>query len=227
MAKLQCFGLLRMLGFAWLLFLVSQASLWAQSYGGGLMYSSYLPFGSIYNSLRTQNTVTNYEATTSNFVFGKNDIAHYAPGIAITGAYALSGFLTSIDLGIMAGPGRKSNIIPDFPVRPFIALNAGYKFTPSQFPVGVYLLGGAYLDFALGEGKNSYQFLHLLMFLRLAPGVSLKLNVLEIFAQVQIGVGIQMEKITLESKAGNEIYDGTFVMLPVALFPEIGVRFWS
>ncbi len=209
------------------LFTISQVSLVAQSYGGGLMYSSYLPLASLYNILKVENkALDKISPPVKGFKFDEKDIVHYAPGVGFTGAFALSGLLTALNLGIMAGSG-KDNIIPDFPIRPFISVDAGYKFTPAGLPIGFYGVAGLYFDFALGRGKSNYDFLHLLSFFRLGPGISLKIQRLEVFAQVQIAFGIQMETISLESKAGNELYNATFLMVPFAIFPELGVRFWS
>ena len=209
------------------LFTIPQVSLVAQSYGGGLMYSSYLPLASLYNLLTVENKAINKAHVVQGFKFAEKDIIHYAPGFALTGAFALSGLLTTLNIGLMAGPGKDDNIIPNFPVRPFVSVDAGYKFTPAGLPIGIYGVAGLYFDFALGPGKNSYDRFHLLGFFRLGPGISLKIQRLEVFAQVQLAIGVQMETISQTSKAGNELYDATFIMVPFAIFPELGVRFWS
>ncbi|MEM9424083.1 MAG: hypothetical protein AAF975_04765 [Spirochaetota bacterium] len=221
----RCFRKCLYLSIFGLMFFAPAGFLWAQTTGVGLMYSSYLPFTSIYNNLQTKNEVTGLETSTIGFEFGKGDIMHYAPGVAITSAFAYQGLLTSIDLGVMGGAGA-DNIIPAFPVRPFISLNAGYKFTPTGIPLGIYGIAGIYVDFAIGVGKLGYEFIHFLGYFRLGPGISLKLGKMEIFAQAQFAIGLQMEDISLRSKAGNPIYEGVFMMVPIALFPEAGVRFW-
>ncbi len=204
---------------------LSQAGLGAQSSGSGLMYSSYLPFGNIYNEIRTENSLTNSTSETKNFRLGKNDVTHYSPGGAISWVYALSGWMTSLDVGLMGAPGPHKTI-PNFPVRPFIGFSFATKLINTMF-VGIYGIGGFYLDLAFGEGRENYQFTHFMGFFRMGPGVSFRLiPVVELFVQVQLGIGIQSETITLESSAGNTLYDGTFFMVPVAIFPELGVRFW-
>ena len=96
-----------------LLFLLSQANLWGQSYGGGLFYTSYLPFGSIYNVLTTENKLTGAARLTQGFEFKSKDVVHYAPGVGITNMVAIKGLLTAFNFGIIAGAGP-NNIIPKF-----------------------------------------------------------------------------------------------------------------
>ncbi len=215
----------QVLGLLCLLSLLLQPGLWAQSMGGGLMYSSYLPFTSLYNDFKTKNKTTDTKTEHSSFQFPKDAVLHYAPGGALTSVFAVKGWLYSFDLGLMLGPGP-DNIIPNFPVRPFIGANVAVKFVKTPV-IGVYGIFGLYFDFALGKGKSSYDFFHMLLYLRGGTGFSFKFGPkVELFAQVQFGIGLQVEAITLESKAGNNIYDGTFIMVPIALFPELGVRFW-
>ena len=208
-----------------LLAFLAQKGLQAQSYGGGAMYSSYLPFGSLFNELETENSITGTSARTA-FKFGKKDVIHYSPGGALSFTYALSGILMSADLGLMGGPGPDKSI-PNFPVRPFAAFNFGSKFITAGI-FSLYGVLGLYIDFAFAEGKNNYDFFHFMGFFRLGPGISLKLPPrLEFFVQLQFGIGIQAEQISLESKAGNQLYESTFLMVPVAMFPEFGIRIWS
>ncbi|WGK69564.1 hypothetical protein P0082_01515 [Candidatus Haliotispira prima] len=223
----QCFRKKPILAFglASLLMVFGQAGLWAQSLGGGLMYSSYLPFTSLYNVLETKNTSIDFTSLSPNFQLEKGSVMHYAPGGAISSAYAVKGVLMSFDIGIMGGAGP-DNIIPDFPIRPFISLGTSYKFLDTPI-LGLYGTVSLYFDFGYGVGENSYKFSHLLTLLRVGTGISLKiLPKLEIFAQAQLGIGLQVEKISLESINGNEIYSGTYLMVPVALFPEMGLRIW-
>ena len=205
---------------------LAQQSLMAQTLGGGAMYSSYLPFGSVYNVLETKNSTTGITNQVRSFRFGKKDVLHYSPGGALSFAYALNGILMTADLGLMGGPGPNKSI-PDFPLRPFLAVNFGGKFVEA----GIFSLYGVlsfYGDFAVGKGKNNYDFFHAMGFVRLGPGISLKLPPrLEFFVQVQFGIGIQGEQINLESKAGNIISENFFFMVPVAMFPELGIRIWS
>ena len=214
----------------WLLFLallpfLGQKTLEAQSLGGGAMYSSYLPFGSIYNELETKNSTTGVTSRVPGFKFGKKDVLHYSPGGAVSFAYAFSGLLMTADIGLMGGPGPNKSI-PNFPVRPFLAVNFGGKFIEAGI-FSLYGVLGFYGDFAIGKGKNNYDFLHFMAFFRAGPGVSLKLPPrLEFFVQVQLGIGIQGEMISLESKAGNTISESFFLMVPVAMFPELGIRIW-
>ena len=215
-----------LLGALALLPFLEPQSLQAQSYGGGAMYSSFLPLGSAYNELETKNSATGVTSRVPRFKFGKKDVIHYSPGGALSFVYALSGLLMSADIGIMGGPGPDKSI-PDFPVRPFLALNFGGKFVEAGI-FSLYGVLGFYGDFAVGKGKNNYDFFHAMAFFRAGPGISLKLPPrLEFFVQVQLGIGIQGEQISLESKAGNTISESFFFMVPVALFPELGIRIWS
>ena len=90
----------------------------------------------------------------------------------------------------------------------------------------LYIIAGLYGDFAIGKGKSNYDFIHLLSYVNVGPGVSMKFDKLEIFAQVRVGVGVQAEIISLDTKSGENLYDATYIMVPVALFPELGVRMW-